>query len=188
MDEQGQVFYTMKFVKGVTLKNVLDAIRAANSETIATYPLANLLTIFQKVCDAVSFAHSKGVIHRDLKPGNIMLGEFGEVVVMDWGLAKLIQPSSSSSGSSSGLDAGAIEIQNEDDRADQNSRPMPVAQGADAIQTLEGRIMGSPQFMSPEQAEGRISDIGERSDIYAFRGNSLQHPHALTAGDGRERR
>jgi len=170
IDEQGQVFYTMKFVKGVTLQNVLEEIKAAIAETIATYPLANLLTIFQKVCDAVSFAHSKGVIHRDLKPGNIMLGEFGEVVVMDWGLAKRIHPSSSSSGSSSEFGVGGIEIQNEDDRADQDFRPLPVAQGADAIQTMEGRIMGSPQFMSPEQAEGRISDIGERSDIYALGG------------------
>src|SRR5262249_29593447 len=87
IDEQGQVFYTMKFVKGVTLKNVLEEIKTSNAETISKYPLTNLLTIFQKVCDAVSFAHSKGVIHRDLKPENVMLGDFGEVLVMDWGLA-----------------------------------------------------------------------------------------------------
>jgi eukaryotic-like serine/threonine-protein kinase len=170
LDEQGRVFYTMKFVKGVTLKNVLEEIKAANSETIAKYPLTNLLTVFQKVCDAVSFAHSKGVIHRDLKPANIMLGEFGEVLVMDWGLAKLINPPSSSSGLSSGLEVADIETLHENDQPDQDFRPLPIGHGTDAIHTLEGSIMGSPQFMAPEQAEGRISYIGECSDIYALGG------------------
>ena len=88
VDENGQPFYTMKMVQGITLKKVLDLMAAGTAATLGKYPLAALLTIFQKVCDAIAFAHSRGIIHRDLKPENIMLGDFGEVLVMDWGLAK----------------------------------------------------------------------------------------------------
>ena len=97
VDEQGRLFYTMKLVKGVTLRAVLDALRAGDRETVAKYPLGQLLTVFQKVCDAMAFAHARGVIHRDLKPDNIMVGEFGEVLVMDWGLAKILPDSQASS-------------------------------------------------------------------------------------------
>lgn len=87
----GQVFYTMKLVQGVTLLQVLKDIKVGLPNTIARYPLSHLLIIFQKVCDAMSFAHSRQIIHRDLKPENVMLGDFGEVLVMDWGLAKHLQ-------------------------------------------------------------------------------------------------
>jgi len=90
LDEGGEAFYTMKFVQGRTLQSVLSSIAQGNREDIADYPLSRLLTIFLKVCDGVAFAHSKGIIHRDLKPANIMLGEYGEVLVMDWGLAKIL--------------------------------------------------------------------------------------------------
>src|SRR5882757_4028924 len=90
IDEQGETFYSMKFVKGITLDDVLRGIRNGNQRMIDKYPLGTLLTIFQKVCDGVAYAHSKGVVHRDLKPENIMIGSFGEVLVMDWGLAKNI--------------------------------------------------------------------------------------------------
>ena len=85
VDENGQPFYTMKMVRGITLRKVLEEMAAGDAETLRKYPLPVLLTIFQKVCDAIAFAHSKGVIHRDLKPENIMLGDFGEALVMDWG-------------------------------------------------------------------------------------------------------
>ena len=90
VDENGQVFYTMKMVRGITLRKVLEDLAAGAAETVKKYPLPVLLTIFQKVCDALAFAHSKGVIHRDLKPENIMLDDFGVVLVMDWGLAKVL--------------------------------------------------------------------------------------------------
>ena len=86
VDENDQVYYTMKFVRGVTLKKVVEQMAEGDAETMQKHPLPVLLTVFQKVCDAIAFAHSKGVIHRDLKPENIMLGDFGEVLVMDWGL------------------------------------------------------------------------------------------------------
>jgi len=89
-DDEGRLFYTMKLVKGVTLAEVFGRLKAGDKETLVRYPLNGLLTIFQKVCDAVGFAHSRGVIHRDLEPQNIMVGEFGEVLVMDWGLAKIL--------------------------------------------------------------------------------------------------
>ena len=76
MDEQGQLFYTMKLVRGITLKKVLDLLAQGVEATVKKYPLPVLLTIFQKTCDAIAFAHSKHVIHRDLKPENIMLGDF----------------------------------------------------------------------------------------------------------------
>src|SRR5580658_4108114 len=88
VDENGQPFYTMKMVRGITLQKVLQLLAQDVSATVKKYPLPVLLTIFQKVCDAIAFAHHKAVLHRDLKPENIMLDDFGVVLVMDWGLAK----------------------------------------------------------------------------------------------------
>jgi serine/threonine protein kinase len=85
------LFYSMKLVKGRTLQAILTDLRKQVPETLRDYSLDRLLTIFRKVCDAIAFAHSQGVLHRDLKPENIMVGEFGEVLVMDWGLAKLLR-------------------------------------------------------------------------------------------------
>ena len=88
IDEAGKPFYAMKYVRGITLRTVLNDLLNLKSDAITQFPLGRLLTVFQKACDAVAFAHSKGVIHRDLKPDNIMIGDFGEVLVMDWGLSK----------------------------------------------------------------------------------------------------
>ncbi len=88
IDDRGEAFYTMKYVKGTTLDEVLRGLRSGRKDLAEKYPLAVLLTVFQKICDAVAFAHAKSVIHRDLKPENVMIGAYGEVLVMDWGLAK----------------------------------------------------------------------------------------------------
>ena len=85
VDAQGRPFYSMKLVKGRTLQAVLNALKDGNTEATKEYTQAALLTIFRKVCDAMAFAHAKGILHRDLKPENIMVGEYGEVLVMDWG-------------------------------------------------------------------------------------------------------
>ncbi|NBV87062.1 MAG: serine/threonine protein kinase, partial [Verrucomicrobia bacterium] len=90
VDGERRPFYAMKLVKGRTLQAVLNAIRDGDAAAVKEYPLATLLTIFRKVCDAMAFAHSKRILHRDLKPENIMVGEYGEVLVMDWGLAKVL--------------------------------------------------------------------------------------------------
>src|SRR5262249_7278354 len=154
----------------ITLQRVLDQLRAEESETIARFPLTQMLTIFQKVCDAVAFAHSKGVLHRDLKPENIMLGEFGEVQVMDWGLAKLLQsragvPPAQTDETLAKLSENEAEQRDLDGEGRRDACPT-----LDPIRTLEGRVMGSPSFMAPEQAEGRNNDIDERTDIYALGG------------------
>ncbi len=145
VDEQQRLFYTMKFVKGITLHEALAGVRKRDPEALRRFTLAELLNIFQKICDAVAFAHSKGVIHRDLKPANVMIGDFGEALVVDWGLAKKLADITPES-------------------AGDPSPPSPVR----PLETLRGSVLGTPGFMSPEQARGDGERVDERSDIYAL--------------------
>jgi serine/threonine protein kinase len=139
IDKSGNVFYTMKFVKGRTLEDILEDIRKGRKDVIAHYPLPRLLTMFLRVCEAICYAHARGVIHRDLKPENIMIGAYDEVQVMDWGLAKVV------------LGGGASLKRTVD-------------------QTVDGVTIGTPEYMAPEQAYGKISEMDERSDVYALGG------------------
>lgn len=152
-DAEGRPFYTMKLVRGETLQAILDQLRKGSPRTLKRYPLSELLGIFQKVGHAVAFAHSRGVIHRDLKPENIMVGEFGEVLVMDWGLAKV---AGEAEAPADGTDDGINELS---DRS-----LLDLATGL----TLDGAVMGTPQFMSPEQASGHIKELDPRSDIFSL--------------------
>ena len=141
-DTQGRNYYAMKFVRGTTLKEVLHGLRQGQSSIVERYPLSRLLDIFGKICDAVAYAHSKDIIHRDLKPANIMIGEFGEVMVMDWGIAKILhQPENT-----------LISTQ------------LPSSREG----TQYGTVMGTPSFMAPEQAEGWLEFINEKTDIYSL--------------------
>jgi eukaryotic-like serine/threonine-protein kinase len=117
----GRIYYAMKYVRGSRLDEY-------------SAPLRDRLRKFQSVCDAVAFAHAHGVIHRDLKPQNIMIGSFGEVLVLDWGVAKI-----------------------RDD-------PRPSA----AYQTSDGTVIGTRNYMSPEQARGEVDQLDERADIYSL--------------------
>lgn len=151
IDEQGETFYSMKFVKGITLDDVIRGIRNGNQRMIDKYPLGTLLTIFQKVCDGVAYAHSKGVVHRDLKPENIMIGSFGEVLVMDWGLAKNIT-------------GGRRDVRPETEEPEV-SRKIDDLRG---FETMNGLIVGTPPYISPEQARGELDKVDARSDIWVL--------------------
>ncbi len=152
----GELYYTMKLVKGRTLQSILNDIRDGVKATLEHYPLNTLLTIFRKVCDAMAFAHSRGIIHRDLKPENIMVGEFGEVLVMDWGLAKIL---------SAREDLVATIIQ-----TGTGGTGAHTPEGGSVSMTLDGSIMGTPRYMSPEQALGDIAGMGPLSDIFSLGG------------------
>ncbi|MEI6715114.1 MAG: protein kinase [Verrucomicrobiota bacterium] len=144
-DGGGEPFYSMKLVHGRSLSDVLDGLLAGDPEVVATFSRKRLLTIFRKACDGIAFAHAKGVLHRDLKPENLMLGEYGEVLVMDWGLAQMLDPKGNEGG-------GTLVLESED------------AGGGAGGKWVEG----SPQYMSPEQVAGEVLD--ERSDVYALGG------------------
>ena len=160
-DAEGNLYYAMKLVRGQTLRWALERIKTGDREAIEKFPLDRLLGDYRKVCDAMAFAHSRGVIHRDLKPENIMIGEFGEVLVMDWGLAKILdQPESDLI---SDVDDGET-IEGFQDFSASEVRDMR------ATLTLDGAVVGTPQFMSPEQASGLIAQIDQRSDVFALGG------------------
>lgn len=152
VNELDKPFYTMKLIRGDSLREVLHLLRSASPVFQSRYPLGELLTIFQKVCDAISYAHSKGVVHRDLKPDNVMLGGYGEVVVMDWGLAKTL-------GRNANPAAG---------EANNTMVRSARREEADEFITIAGRAIGTPQFMSPEQASGSSHEVDARADVYAL--------------------
>ena len=152
VDAQGRPFYAMKLVKGRTLQAVLNLIRDSDAAAIKEYPRATLLTIFRKVCDAMMFAHSKGIIHRDLKPENIMVAEYGEVLVMDWGLAKVLG-----------------------EREENFFAVSRVNDTGDYGMTMEGEVIGTPQYMSPEQAQGMVAELDQRSVFTVWAGFSTRY-------------
>ncbi|HKO04720.1 MAG TPA: serine/threonine-protein kinase [Candidatus Acidoferrales bacterium] len=147
----GRVFYAMKYVEGSRLDEHARALEATPDR----------LRIFQKICDAVAFAHSRGVLHRDLKPENIMVGPFGEVLVMDWGVAKILREAPGGAAAPDPLLAGAS---NEATAANE-----PARRGGPASpDTRDGAVIGTPGYMSPEQARGETASLNEWSDVYAL--------------------
>jgi eukaryotic-like serine/threonine-protein kinase len=152
---EGSAFFTMKRLRGLTLAEVIAKLETGDAGAVEAYPPRRLLAIFSQVVQAVAFAHARGVIHRDLKPGNVMLGAFGEVYVLDWGLAKIQSERDSTPPPTrlSAPDASASSLRIED-------------QGS--IPTLAGEILGTPGYMAPEQIEGDAQAIGVETDIYAL--------------------
>ncbi len=140
-DHIDEPFFTMKLLTGDSLKTVLDKLKAKDPHYLGHYTLSTKLNIFMKICEAINFAHTKGVLHLDLKPANIQLGEFGEVYVCDWGLAKIIsQPNSSEF-----FDTGVYNTG-----------------------TVFGDIKGTPGFMAPEQIKNRFGKKTKQTDIYSL--------------------
>jgi len=146
----GRVFYTMKFVEGKRLDKYI--------ESVLSVP--DRLRLFLRICDAVGFAHARGVLHRDVKPANIMVGPFGEVLVMDWGLAKILGGEVSSTAGEADPEATVFE------------KPKQKNGAGDATEisvvTGHGTVMGTPGYMSPEQARGDVEHLDARSDIFSL--------------------
>lgn len=140
--DDGSPYYTMKFVRGRSFRTAI-----ADAHTMTER--LKLLPHFVDLCQAIAYAHSRNVIHRDLKPDNVMLGEFGETLVIDWGLAKSVAEAQ----------FPGSEIEPDDVRRSQSGEP---------CNTVMGDVLGTPQYMSPEQVRGRIDLIDHRSDIYAL--------------------
>jgi serine/threonine protein kinase len=155
----GRSFYVMKLVLGERLDERL-------RREIA---LGEALRLFVRVCDAVAFAHASGVIHRDLKPQNVMLGPFGEVLVLDWGLAKM-------------RDAADFRLLGTDRPA---SRALEGTTSPPATSTLDGVVIGTPGYMAPEQAAGGAAQADERTDVYAL--GAILRTMSDAAGAGRRR-
>jgi serine/threonine-protein kinase len=158
-DADGQPFFTMKRVRGVTLERVIDALQRGDAATARLYSRHKLLAAFVQVCLAIDFAHERGVIHRDLKPSNVMLGGYGEVYVLDWGVAKVRSASSTMAETSS---VPAIRI---DDGATSAAR---VDTGEKSAPTAAGAVLGTPGYMAPEQLRG--DEVDPRTDVYALGG------------------
>ncbi|MGE3803256.1 MAG: protein kinase [Gemmataceae bacterium] len=148
VDAQNRLYFSMKLVKGQSLAQIVELQRKASPQE-PVRSLVQLINALVSVCHAVAYAHSHGVVHRDLKPANIMVGDFGQVYVMDWGLAKVI-----------------------DGQAAGNRPGPPAASDAAALHdpgaTVDGTIVGTLAYMPPEQARGQIGAVDRRSDIYAL--------------------
>lgn len=140
--EDNQPFYTMRLVRGRTLREAIAEHHRKPDYAVERY---RLLTAFISICNAIGYAHSRGVIHRDLKPENVILGGFGEVIVLDWGLAKMV-----------------------DGQEDGDLPGVAVSEQAQAQSTLAGKALGTPAYMAPEQADGRLDQIDTRTDIYGL--------------------
>jgi serine/threonine protein kinase/tetratricopeptide (TPR) repeat protein len=156
----GRPFYAMRFICGDSLKDAIErfhsrpssGVSGAGSEGERTLAMRQLLGRFIDVCQAIQYAHDRGILHRDLKPSNIMLGKYGETLVVDWGLAKIV----GRSGNQETLASAAGET---------TLRPHS---GSGVPTTIAGSTIGTPAFMSPEQAAGRLDLMGPPSDVYSL--------------------
>lgn len=167
----GRPFYAMRFIKGDNLKEAIERFhkrsstdhadseakssvesdKSTKSADYLSFEFRKLIGRFVDVCNAVAYAHSRGVLHRDLKPGNIMLGKFGETLVVDWGLAKVIGRQNQPNAPFGGIDEATL---------------MPAS--SSVAETIAGTAIGTPAYMSPEQAAGKIDELGPATDVYSL--------------------
>jgi tetratricopeptide (TPR) repeat protein len=154
VNEEGQPFYVMKFVHGRTLEKAIKEYHSDKpaSDVPREVQQLRLLEVFVDLCQTVAYAHSRGVLHRDLKPDNVMLGEYGETLVLDWGLAKVLGQPETAGGASS----------------------LPVRYSGESQETQAGTVQGTPSYMAPEVADGRTTEVDQRSDVYLLGGTLYQ--------------
>jgi serine/threonine-protein kinase len=148
-DSRGRPYYAMRFIRGDSLQEAIPRFHQVGGRDAGDRRLAlrELLGRFVAVCNAVAYAHSRGIIHRDLKPANVLLGPYGETLVVDWGLAR-----------------SPVQTDPQATTAAEPLRPSL----ADATPTRMGEVLGSPAYMSPEQAAGRLDELGPASDVYSL--------------------
>ncbi|MEZ4296475.1 MAG: bifunctional serine/threonine-protein kinase/formylglycine-generating enzyme family protein [Polyangiaceae bacterium] len=146
----GRLWFTMKVVRGETLGKAIVSLHSGANK----WSLRRLIEVFARACEAVAYAHSRGVVHRDLKPDNLMIGEFGEVLVMDWGLVKNLRIRKD-------ITEPSIELDSIDSLDS-------IDDSMDSLLTQPGDIMGTPAYMSPEQARGEIERLRPATDVYAL--------------------
>ena len=170
-DQEGRLFFTMRLVKGRTLEEIFALARDGRENWTVT----RVLGVLQKVCEAMAFAHDRGVIHRDLKPANVMVGRFGETYVMDWGLAKLVDEEEVPRR----VEQTTLQTVLTSARKEESSR-------GGELGTVAGDVMGTPAYMAPEQARGELQRVGPRSDVYSLGAMLYQllagHPPYRPAG------
>ncbi|MFT5049775.1 MAG: serine/threonine protein kinase/tetratricopeptide (TPR) repeat protein [Chlamydiales bacterium] len=157
IDPEGRVYFTMQLVRGKELREIFELVKSGSEG----WTLTRALGVLSKVCDAMAYAHDKGVVHRDLKPANVMVGRYGQVYVMDWGLARVTgqpDPHDLRPGQAAGASLSEIDT----DRAQGRKTASD-----EALCTQDGTVVGTPLFMPPEQADGRVGDVGPHSDVYA---------------------
>jgi len=147
LEESSRPYFSMKLIKGRTLAALLAERRHPAEDR------TRFLGIFEQVCQAIAYAHAKGVVHRDLKPSNVMVGTFGEVQVVDWGLAKVLATGGLADEPPYGQDARAVAT---------------VRSGGADVESIAGSVFGTPAYMSPEQARGEVDTLDERSDVFSL--------------------
>jgi serine/threonine protein kinase len=163
LDEDGRHYFVMKYVEGTTLKDVISSL-TADPAAVEHWPHERRLQLVIQLCHTVQYAHAAGVLHRDIKPDNVMIGPFGEVLLMDWGIARAV-------------------AEPEAARPEGGAPSAPFA-------TSEGALLGTPAYMSPEQARGTVARLDGRSDVYSlcvllWELMALEHPLAdrMNLGD-----
>ncbi len=152
----GDPYFTMKLIQGESLADILYQLRMKMPEYLEYYTLPVLLDIIVKVCDGVGFAHSRNIVHLDLKPHNILVGAFGEVLLLDWGLATILGDRTAESDHYDDGEGGTPNVQPDQPKYDYGRF------------TADGTIKGTPGFMAPEQADGNVAEVDQQSDVFSL--------------------
>lgn len=145
----GMPYFSMKLLSGRSLGDIINLLRIGDRDARRQYNFIARLRLFQRICQGMAYAHDKGVVHRDLKPENILIGKYGEVQIMDWGLAKTLRTPD--------MDGG-VDIE----------EMVHTVRQASGMMTFDGSIAGTPAYMSPEQARGEYAAVGPHSDVFAL--------------------